>query len=238
MILTFLGPPRTATTSIFYALRSHSEISSSRVKEPLRHSRYRHLYPEKYLTEFQPNDKTKVLLDGTPCAYSFPSTRMIVDQIDMEKKIIYPLRNPFDRIYSSLKMEIARSKLYDIDLDYVQNNKFDVKKLLEWVRYMTDSRHILNANNRGDVLLFKFENLDPKNILNFLGVSPMELRFEKTNMAQEWHTKRFEEERNALNEVWQQNINSIVNIIYEDLKEIEHLIDVKDYIDDARKRRR
>ena len=110
MILTYLGAPRTATTSLFTALSNHKAIAPSVKKELFNEMKFDQ---DVYLDQFVTTEDTKILLDGTPCAYHYFNYIMKMMVEDTPIKIIYPIRDPYDRMYSTiLQTIVSRIKGY------------------------------------------------------------------------------------------------------------------------------
>jgi hypothetical protein len=240
MILVFLGPPRTGTYSTYLTLGKHEEVARSIRKEPMNSSKNRHIFPIKYFEEFRPNDKTKVLLDATPCAYSFPHQKPKVDMIKMEKRIIYPFRNPFDRLYSNIKQQTIWYFRFGPQFrpSYINENyAYDESEILKWIDYMLDRKHVDNAMKTGKVLLFKFKDFNIAQILDFLDLTPMpSLRFMRSNTVNSWYLDKHKIHRLALDDIWRRNLKTIADMIYKDLEKMSSLIDVGDYMEDVERR--
>ena len=106
-----LGPAKTGTTSLFFTLSQHSQICPSKIKETMNQKEFN---PNKYLDLFKVNKNTKYLLEGTPAPYRtdnrFEKHRKnqfdkVISQGWVNKiKIIYPIRNPFKRLVSLMRL--------------------------------------------------------------------------------------------------------------------------------------
>ena len=106
-----LGPPKCASTSLFFYLGQHPEIYTSKVKETrffsLHYSKGIKFY-EEYFNEAGPQHKA--LGEATP-TYSF--LPFVADRIKQHipgAKLILCFRNPMDRTFSSYHMQLGMGK--------------------------------------------------------------------------------------------------------------------------------
>jgi hypothetical protein len=234
--LIFLGPPRTATTTIFTALGKHPEIACSKVKEPLNYFENKNTLPKNYFDNFYITENTKVLLDGTPLLLLFP-----YDQIKIHKKVIYPVRRPFDRLYSGIKLNMINSYLKPNET-YPPNYKIDKyrideNKLLIYIKQRVDSVYIKRAfdmtSNKKDVLIFRFGEWDIQKILKFIGVYPMDIEIEKLNhISDDLSDNTFMDIKEHIDYIWRKNYQNIAEIILNDLLKIRNLVFVDDWIEE------
>jgi|SRR5210317_1192344 len=193
----FLGAPRTATTSIWKVFNNHDEVACSIRKEPFNFSPKRVIFPEFYFKEFERTDKTKILLDATPAAYHYFFDK--IKTLRLPVKIIYPMRNPYDRIYSTIKQMILTHALkpylyknhpfmrgkFDIDVDML---KYFIPTLLD---YENISRAFKITEH---VFIFKFEDMRVWDICEFLGVTPIDVELPKLNtMEKSWEAEHSKE---------------------------------------------
>ena len=189
----FLGAPRTATSSIWTVFKRHDEVACSIRKEPFNFSPKRDDFPEFYFKEFERTDKTKVLLDGTPAAYHYFHGK--INKLRLPIKIVYPMRNAYDRIYSTIKQMVLTHALkpylykphpfmrgkFDIDVDML---KYFIPTLLD---YENISRAFIVSDH---VFIFKFEDMRIWDICEFLGVRPIDVEMPKLNvMTKSWEAE-------------------------------------------------
>jgi len=203
-IILFLGAPRTATRSLWSILSQHPEIARTRIKEPLTYFSSMNrlmLDPKSYLDEFKINYRTKVLLDTTPFPYhtSLDLVKLIIEANDLEAKILYPLRKPCDRIYSSLKMLFVVKKrnfdrLRHITYPaFIKDNplNFIPDKFLENIGWWLDTEILKSASKVTDeILVFRFDKFDFDKIFDFVRLKPIRIEnFIQTNkLLNEWNT--------------------------------------------------
>lgn len=238
MKLLFLGAPRTATNSIFHLLKNHPKISPTSVKEPFNTSLFKNVFPHRYFSEFKLiKEDTEILMDGTPCAYSYFKDKVI--QIPIEKKIIYPIRNPFDRIYSTIKQTIITNNMKTADVKFppyiMDNLNIDTNKLMDYLPYMMDSVHIEKALYvTDDVFMFRFDKLNIKDIWNFIELDPIEeKKLEKLNEMKIWYKKPYNDIRNTVDLFWKKNRKEIAKLILNDLNKIKKYVNVEDWIEET-----
>lgn len=96
-----LGPPRTATTSLFVYLVDHPDIVGSRLKE----TRFFELEWDEgldhYLDEHYPKDRQgEVRLEGSPYNLVLPFITERIHKAFPEAKLIVTLRDPVERAFS------------------------------------------------------------------------------------------------------------------------------------------
>lgn len=225
MILTFLGAQRTATWSLWDVLGSHPNIAPSKMKEPFNTNRRYFFSTERYMNEFLWKEDTKVLVDGTPNVFYWNFD--IVKKINHRIKIIYPIRNPKDRIYSTIKLKIiSHSNRYNDDLapndsklypDFiVGKRKIDKNKIIDFIPQILDSVNLDYAFRiTNEVLIIPFEEIttDLTRVWEFLEVEPMDVSIPKYNRMNHWYKKPFEK------------VKAEVDDWIKDNKELENLID-------------
>jgi hypothetical protein len=233
-MILFLGAPRTATHSLFDLLRKHPNITYSVIKEPFNDSPYKDIFPYRYFSEFKLiNQDTKYLLDGTPCAYSFFTDKVI--DIPGKKKIIYPMRNPFDRVYSTIKQTIMTRKYNDKKVQYPsylsENLDINVDKLIKYIPFMMDSLHLEKAFTvTDDVFIFRFDKMNMKDIFGFLELDPIDGELETLNRMRIWEK---DDHKKIVDKIWRENFKTIANIILNNLMEVKKYVDVEDWIEEA-----
>ena len=242
--LVFLGAPRTGTKSMWIALSKHSEIANSIVKEPWnRYSLDETIYMSKninfYKKKFNIKHISKVLLDATPCAYNYHYN--YVKNIKMPIKIIYPIRNPFDRLYSTVKQNIVSYFFHWIDKrehDFIKSKtELDYDGLLKFLIYSVDSVNIDWAYKiTKNVFMPRFDDIivDMKQMFDFLNVIPIEKKLDRHNSMNElWEENIFDKMRHDVEYFWNKNIKTISKIIIDDLYKIKDYVYVEDYIIEA-----
>jgi len=235
--LVLLGPPRTATTSLWTALKKHDEISTSK-KELIRK-----VSPNKYLNQFKINENTKAILDGTPCSYHYYNE--LVKKLKLiygfNVKIIYPVRNPFDRIYSTFKQNIIHHTNWNMEWGeppkflpfIIDKNKIDTNKILECFPVNMDSLNLQNAFDvTNDVYIFRLDEMDIKKILNFINVKQQNIILYKSNsLNNEWNEC---DVKNQFDNFWNNNLKEISKFIIDDLNKIQKYVNVDDWINQAK----
>lgn len=201
-IILFMGPPRTATRSLWSVLPQHPEIARTTTKEPLSYfsSMNRILInPKSYLDEFKINSRTKVLLDTTPFPYhaTLDLVKSVIEANDLEAKILYPVRKPCDRLYSSLKMLFVVKKrnfdrlkhitypafVKDKPIDFIPD------KFLENIGWWLDTEILKDAVEVTDeILVFRFDKFDFDKIFEFVRLEPIRIEsFIQINRLSEWN---------------------------------------------------
>lgn len=234
MKLAFLGAPRTSTKSTWDALSKHPEIAESKIKELFNRSIYKDIFPRKYFDEFKITKRSKILLDGTPCAYHFFKRQ--VEKINIEKKVIYILRNPFDRLYSSIKLNcvIRSSKDYEIHKNpqypsYITyNGRLITKNILEYLPKMLDDLYIRSAYEiANEVYITRFDKSNINDMLEFMKVFPMNIELKRRNSMDFWEN---DPQKPILDAFWNDNLKEIAKIVLTDLYKVNDKINVEDWI--------
>lgn len=240
--LVFLGAPRTATTSLWYALKEHEKIAIPKNKEHINYSSKRELFPEEYIKEFQINENTEILLDGTPCAYNYyhDLVKRIVYNFKFNVKIIYPIRNPFDRIYSNIKQNIITyhywkpewGKKYDVP--YIKNGKVDGSKILNFLPHSRDGLNLYYAFDiTDDIFIFRLDQLNINDIFKFIGIKPINVNLKIMNqMNKEWFSDEFNNIRMDIDYYWNLYRKEIAEFIREDLYKLKNSKRVKINVED------
>lgn len=185
--LLFLGPPRTATRSLWVGLSNHKQISACSPKEPLNRKGNDLAYFENYSI----NKDTKVLVDSTPAAYSLYQGRIKFilkrfPKID-NLKIIYPIRKPHDRLYSNVK-QILVSRFYGRS-DWCQFTdaklRIDRYELMNFIdTFFLDSFHIERARElTEDIFFVRWDKLwdSVPEILDFINLDPQYIGIPNSN---------------------------------------------------------
>lgn len=220
--IIFLGAPRTGTYSLWSALKNHENISCSKIKEPFSKNKNKKFLfgTDYYLKMFKIKEKTKFLLDGTPRPYCY--NKEIIKKIKYPIKIIYVIRNSYDRIYSSIKMSIIDKESRNSFL--LKNNKINEYEIMKIIRYFWKDSIILNDAYEvtNDVLIIKFDdiisgNLNP--IFDFLNIKPIEINFPHFN-SMEKHWEKMHEIKKQVDNFFIINKEEIDKIIKEDEEEI------------------
>ena len=100
MNLIIPGLARTGTRSLWRFFDSHYQVAASKTKEPIRENGG----IVNYLDNFEPNERTLYLFDGTPELTNFSVIHdlLAMPEIDSIKQI-WLTRDPVDRIKSVLK---------------------------------------------------------------------------------------------------------------------------------------
>lgn len=223
MILAFLGSPRTATTSLWKTLSKHKEITGSIIKEPFNDSIKKVIFPISYLNEFKITEDTKVLLDGTPAAYHFFYDK--VSKIEMPIRIIYPMRDQYDRIYSTIKQMVitySKWKKYPNPHPFMERRyEIDIEKLKHVVPAMLDYENLKNAYRvTNDVLIVKWEDLNIWDICEFLGVEPIDIELPKQNsMIETWNSSHSKKAKEQLDNFFHNN-KKLDYLIKEDRRKV------------------
>lgn len=204
-----LGVARTGTTSIFEMLSQHPEICPAKKKETI--SKYQSIPYELYLkTCFEKmNKSTKAFLDGTTGPYVNSNKQKFLAELKKQEwfdrlKIVYNIRNPFDRLVSTLKI-IIRSLYWEDGRSFSWwfNNDLTIKKdALKVV-----STTFLDSDNLDKAKMFteyihisKSFNFDIGTLLNFLEVEDINLNFNYLNKSDD-----------RINKKLVQNIDSFIN---------------------------
>ncbi len=234
MILLFLGSPRTATTSLFNALSKHEDITVSIQKEIMNYENKK-LLESNYLDYFKP-PHTNVILDGTPNTYKYHSdiVKKIVKKFGFNVKIIYPVRNPFDRIYSMIKQNIVVWDDWKYPLIQCPFGDINLKELNRYLFIHRDSENLKHAySHTNDVFIFRLDQLNMNDIFNFIGVEPIDIKMGKHNGMRVWDEEPYENHKRIVDEHWAENFKSIAEAILDDLNKIKHRVYVQDWIEEA-----
>ena len=206
--ILFMGPPRTATCSLWLTLSDHPEIAVSKEKEPLNCQESRRKLdenPSLYPDMFRMAKQTKVLLDATAFPYHLNKqlVKGVIKAASLKPKIIFPLRNPFDRLYSTVKMMFVR-KAFPRHNDtnehmpsFMNTDPLDFypEKIFESIMWWMDSEIIKDAFEiTDDIFIFKFNQFEINGILRYLNVKPV---FNKKLL----HINACDEEWNRLEDI-------------------------------------
>lgn len=196
LTLVFLGAPRTASKSLWDAMSKHPQIAASREKEPFNNTNKKYMFTtDLYLDYFDITDETKILLDATPSAYFYYYE--IVKRMEYPIKIIYPYRDPFDRIYSTIKQTIISHANHYFKRtkypDFITGRfKIDETKLIDYIPTLLDSRNLEYAFKvTDDVFIDEMHNIlaHQGNVFKFLGIDHVDLHIRELNKMNQWNTK-------------------------------------------------
>jgi hypothetical protein len=231
--LVFLGLPRTGTCSFYYMIKHYKEIAESKIKEPFVRSIYRDIFPRNYMNEFKITNKTKILFDCTPAPYfyNYNTVKKIQKEYGFDIKIIYPVRNPFDRIYSNIKLHLVLYKDF-----YHTNGILDIDKILkfisEFMLYSISLKFAYKITN--DVFIFRFDEWNMNEIFNFIGIEYIDnIKMDKINSFNVFYTDEYKKVREQLDYCWSNNFKKIAEIILIDLQKIKDKVYVEDWIKQA-----
>ena len=231
MILTFLGAPRTATTSLWIALSNHKNIATSKIKEPWNSLVFSQ---NKYFEQFKITEDTKILLDGTPCSYHYNWVAMKPVLKDIPMKIIYPIRDPYDRIYSTILQTIVsilkghkKIKTRSCFPKFIEKNKINKDEIIKHFPIYLDSENLKYAYKfTDDFFIFDFYKLKFNDIFNFLGVESIDLEMPKENTIEQQagdkilNSKRFKEIKEQLDDLFYKN-EQLDYLIKEDRRKLK-----------------
>lgn len=133
--LFIIGAMKSGTSSLYEYLGSHPEIFMSPVKEPMHFSR-EELWSKgnlEYIELFKEVKNEKFIGEGSTEYSKLPYRPGVAERIhkfNPDSRIIYIMRNPFDRIVSQykhmVKKEGEKNKLSDVILtgDYMSNSHY------------------------------------------------------------------------------------------------------------------
>lgn len=225
MTLFFLGAPRTASKSLWMAFKKHPEIACSIEKEPFNSTSKKILFAstKRYLKMFNVLNE-KVLVDATPCAYFYYYD--IVKRMELPIKIIYVLRNPYDRIYSTIKQTIITHSIAPFKKtaypDFIiGRKKIDKNKIMDFIPTLLDGICIEHAFKvTRDILMVKLEDIieDLTPIYNFMGVQPINIKLPHYNKMTIWKSKIFDGVREDVEGFFTENKDEINEMIEKDRK--------------------
>ena len=159
----------------------------------------------------------------------------------MDIGIIYPFRNPFDRLYSTIKQNVVTNSLYEwkgkSHPDYIKGRfKVDFDILIKSLYWITDSVNLEWAYKiTDDVFLTKFDDIinDLNPVFKYLNVDPIDIKMEKTNEMKWWSCDPFKNIKAEVDLFWKDNIKEIAKIVLDDLTKTQKIINVEDWIIEA-----
>jgi len=102
-----LGAQKGGTTSLFYYLGQHPEISLPKTKEIHYFSKYFNLSTNWYRSFFPFKRKAMISGESTPYYFFHPKAPIHLAQKIKNPRFVVMLRNPVDRAYSHYQMEVA-----------------------------------------------------------------------------------------------------------------------------------
>lgn len=174
-----IGAQKAGTTWLYEMLRQHPDISFPLNKEV---HFWNSPYSEQSIVEYFSKFQHPSLCQGeiTP-AYAFLSTTTIeeIHRYQPALKIIYIIRNPIDRAWSSAKMALGRAEMefHEASEQWFIDH-FNSKGSLLRGDYETCLRNWLNVFDTNQILVLKFEDIKqaPDKILTqccqHIGVQP------------------------------------------------------------------
>ena len=241
--LLLLGAPRTATRSLWTTLGNHENICNSDVKEIFNMDSF-----WKYMEFFQTTSNTKVLVDGTPSPYKHHEYRLRV-MLGIFKeissiKILYPLRKPHDRLYSTIKQtavskSLGRGQWTNFITDEIRLN---LVGLFDFIQYnFFDSDMIFKAKSFSkNILFFRFDELESivDKILDFLNLEWQQLDICVENtFSMMFDMSRFKVLKSDMDDLFRIGSEGriILNKIFvEDLNKVQKMtgLNLKDWIEE------
>lgn len=243
--LLLLGPPRTATTSVWKALIQHKDIAPPEVKELLNKLYYRyHLIkrrPETFIQHFDIKENQKIILDGTPHAYILDGALLkdIQNQIYINNiKFLYVLRNPYDRLYSYLKIKLMTEEQPKVTGGYgfIDLNDINIDLFFHWLeKFFADRIEIKTMKEfSNDILFLRIDQMDPKKIFDFLQIENLNIRIGHSNRNDEvWTRPKYEKIRRKIKmQIFDEQIDKLAKKFNEDINILQDItkINLSDWI--------
>lgn len=101
------GPPKCASTSLYFYLKQHPEIFMSQVKQTKFFSVFYERGSEYYIkTHFSEVKDEKMIGEATPTYFLLPFVAERIKKYNPNMKIIFCLRNPVERTFSGWSMRV------------------------------------------------------------------------------------------------------------------------------------
>ena len=177
-----IGAMKSGTSSLFHYLGQHPNVCPSKPKEPQFFSDPNRRNQEilTYYNYWKSNYNHKVLLEASTNYSKFPLFSGIPKAIDNSKiipKLIYIVRNPFDRIISHYNHSIQRGRKCEILDGHLLNVSNYYLQLEQYKEYF----------HRKDICLLDYDNLTlaPHKIIEkvfkFLNLDEHPIDFSKTH---------------------------------------------------------
>jgi len=175
--LLFLGMARTGTSTLWYNLNLHPQISATKIKEPIVLKPYLTLNEKTYLNLFEVKKDSKVLVDGSPNPFFYKTFWKVCKEYSFVKdiKCIFCLRDPLIKLYSQInqcfKNYAFKNYQYLFLVDETNIEPDRIKEML-YINDFTMLNTIEKHLSRDQIMLFHLNELQYKRreILDFLEV--------------------------------------------------------------------
>ena len=187
-----VGAPKSGTTSMYYYLKQHSQISMPNIKEI-------HYFSGKYISEdyyktdfpcsigeyekiFSSISGEKISGDVSPSYLYFSNTVRDIYNYNNDAKIIIMIRNPVERAISHYLMDVQKGFQNKPLSNFYSVNKKNKKYFFQYIECSLYSKHIkeyLEVFGRDNVSIVIMEDLisDPKiemsKIFKMLGINDL-----------------------------------------------------------------
>lgn len=232
------GTQKGGTTALDEYFRKHQNICMAEKKEV-------HFFDEdryfdnhitnysKYHKYFNPNDHSQVIGEATPIYMYWNKAIERIHVYNSQIKLIIILRNPIERAFSHWNMERDKGRdsrtflqaIIDEDSKINSQNHFQNKTFsyLDRGYYSKQIKNIYNYFNKNQLLILRNEDLrqDPDNILvdiaKFLSIPPFNPIDHKEINSRSYPFKMSKEELSFLKKFYQEEFNSLENILKWDL---------------------
>lgn len=122
--LFIVGSMKCGTTALYRFLTRHSKISGSKQKEVHYFTMHKALGPDWYLSNFEPTDETKYVLDASPTYFDLaddPELPRRIFEYNPDSRIIILVRDPLSRSISHFHHLRTVNKIAELqDLTFTQ----------------------------------------------------------------------------------------------------------------------
>ncbi len=231
------GTQKGGTTALDHYMRMHSEVCMAKKKEVHFFDNDKYFLTNsplynKYHKFFNPKKNHKVIGESTPIYMFWINAMERIFNYNPNIKLIIILRNPIERAFSNWNMEIQRKRekrtfLESIHDEMKQLNKESKQnRTYSYLRrgfYTGQIKSILDIFKKKQLLCLMNENLrnKPKDTLNlvseFLGISKFK-NIQKITIHSRTYTKKLGlEEKQLLNDVFLDEIESLEKLLSWDL---------------------
>lgn len=171
-----IGGMKCGTTSLYQMFKNNPEVCLSKFKEPSFFTKRLNKGIDWYRSQFKPVETTKFLMDVSP-SYSkihlFPECAKKIHEYDADAKIIYIVRDPFDRIVSNIYHDLLRGRLTAKQITSTIQNDDNYIKTSNYNLQIMPYVELFGEKN---VLVLQFEDLKTnlpafnQKIANFLEI--------------------------------------------------------------------
>ena len=232
------GTQKGGTTALDEYFRTHQSICMAHKKEIHFFDEDRYFEKKspnysKYHKYFSPNDYSQVIGEATPIYMYWNKAIERIHVYNPKIKLIIILRNPIDRAFSHWNMERDKGResrtflkaILDED-SKLNSPNYSQNKILSYLdrgHYSQQIKNIYNYFNKNQLLILRSEDLRKNpdntlmNIAEFLSIPPFDPVYHKEVNSRSYPHKMSKEELTFLKNFYQEEINSLENILGWDL---------------------